>query len=522
MEMKKSAREIFWNALLLTGAALLIRTVSVAFGVYISGVAGSEAMGLFSLMAGVYGFALTLATSGIQFGVTRLLADALGRGARSRIRQIMRAATLYALFFGLLAAMGLYTLSAPIGRYWLKDLRTVRPLRLFGLTLPLIALSSAWNGYFTAMRRVWKNAATQVLEQAVKILATVLLLSRARDGGIEALCTALVLGGALAETVSALLSFLLFLIDRLCEQKRGQEVSPLVQTPRPAALPALLSITLPMAVTAYLRSGLLTLQHILIPEGLRRGGSSHALALSAYGCIHSMALPVLLYPAALIASFASLLVPALAECAVGGSQKRIRYMISRVWSLSLLFSIGVAGILLFFSASLGETLYPGTRAGYYIRLLAPLIPIMYVDTATDAMMKGLGEQIYSMGVNIADAAISVGLVWLLIPRMGIAGYLLTIYISETFNTVMSVAHLLRISRAPVRLFQWICKPLLSIVGATALCRLLFCLLPLPSGATGLVLSVCLSALLYLLLLLVTGAVEKEDMEWVGTLFTKAK
>ena len=60
---KKRAGQIFWNAMLLTAASLLMRTVGVSFQVYISNRAGAEAMGLFSLMSGVYGFALTLATS---------------------------------------------------------------------------------------------------------------------------------------------------------------------------------------------------------------------------------------------------------------------------------------------------------------------------------------------------------------------------------------------------------------------------------------------------------------------------
>ncbi len=514
--MKKSARQIFWNALLLTASTLLIRTVGVAFGVYISGVAGSEAMGLFSLMSGVYTFALTLATSGIQFGVTRLCADALGRREEHRIHGIMRAASLYALLFGGAAAVALFSFADPIGLFWLKDVRTVRPLRLFGITLPLIALSSVWNGYFTAMRRVWKNALTQVTEQGIKIAATVLLLSRFGGEDIESLCVSLVLGGAIAEGSSFLLGLILYLIDRT-RVKKGLLLSSKRSC---GAGMALCAITLPMAITAYLRSGLVTLQHILIPEGLRRGGSSHTLALSAYGCIHSMALPVILYPAALISAFSALLIPTLAECGVEGRQVRLRYMISRVWSLSLLFAIGVGGTMVCFSGLLGQVLYPGTQAGHYIRLLAPLIPIMYIDTATDAMMKGLGEQVFSMGINIADAAISVVLVWLLIPRMGIAGYLITIYISETFNTVMSVAHLLRISGTGVRLVKWVWMPLCSIVGSAFLCRLLFSLVPLSPSPMGLVILCVSTLLLYLLLSRLTGALDKEDILWVKGLFCR--
>lgn len=513
--MKKQAKQIFWNALLLSAASLLMRTVSVSFQVYISNKAGAEAMGLFSLMGGVYGFALTLATSGIHFGVTRVAADAIGRGEAHKIPRAMRYATAYALFFGLLAAGLLFGFAEVIGAYWLKDLRTVNSLRLFGLTLPLIALSSAWGGYFTAVRRVYKNAVVQVWEQMIKIGFTMYLLAFLIPGGVENTCCALVLGGVLAELCSFLLNLLLYLWDR----KKNFPKSALPKVGDEGK--QLLKITLPVAFTAYLRAGLLTLQHILIPEGLRNSGASHSKALVTYGHIQSMAIPVILYPAALISSFSGLLVPAIAECAVQKSKKRICYMISRVWSLSLLFAIGVAGIMICFSEELGSALYPNTNTGAFIRILAPLIPIMYIDTATDAMMKGLGEQVYSMKINIADALISVLLVWFLIPKYGIQGYLVTIYVSELFNTVFSITHLLTVSKTPVRVFKWVYKPLLCIVGATLTVKLLFSFLPLPFPIGFSLALHCISTLvLYLLLLFLTGGLEKEELVWVGSFFQK--
>lgn len=513
--MKKQAKQIFWNALLLTAASLLIRTVSVSFQVYISNRAGAEAMGLFSLMSGVYGFALTLATSGIHLGVTRVVADAMGKREPEKVPCVMKYACLYALCFGLLAMTLLLSFADVIGGVWLKDLRTVRSLRLFGLTLPLISLSSAWGGYFTAVRRVYKSAAVQVWEQAARIGFTMYLLAFLLKGGIESTCCALVLGGALAELCSFLLNLILYRLDR---RKHFPKRSP-VSAPEEGK--KLCKISLPIAVTTYLRSGLITLQHILIPRGLRNSGASHASALIAYGSIHSMALPIVLYPAALISSFSGLLVPTLAECAVQGERRRISYMISRVWSLSLLFSIGVAGILICFSEELGQLLYPGTQTGEFIRILAPLIPIMYVDTATDAMMKGLGEQIFSMKINILDAAISVIMVWLLIPRYGIFGYLISIYCSELFNTAFSIHHLLGIGKVPVRLLKWVYKPLLAVVGATTLGRLFFLFFPLPfSGGGSAALHCLLVLVLYAALLLLLGALEREDLRWIASVFRR--
>jgi stage V sporulation protein B len=143
---------------------------------------------------------------------------------------------------------------------------------------------------------------------------------------------------------------------------------------------------------------------------------------------------------------------------------------------------------------------------------------MYIDTATDAVLKGLGEQVYTMNVNIIDALISVIMVWLLVPRFGIGGYLITIYVSEFFNTVFSITHLLSLARPTLRLIKWIYKPLLAIVGATTLTKLVFRLPGLPPLPWGLALGVCI--LLYLGLLLLFGDAEREDLCWFRSLFCK--
>ncbi|MBQ8311439.1 MAG: polysaccharide biosynthesis C-terminal domain-containing protein [Clostridia bacterium] len=516
--IKSHAAQIFRNALLLATASLLMRTVGVSFQVYVSNRAGAEAMGLYSLLSGVYGFALTLATSGIHLGVTRLTVEAVGKDRPAHVPAVLRRATVYALFFGCLASILLFSTADVIGNHWLHDTRTIPSLRLLSITLPLISLSSAWGGYFTAVRRPYKNAAVQVCEQALKIGGTMYFLSALPLGDVEQTCCALVLGGVGAEVASFLLEFLLFRSDR----KRHFPTD--VRGKGGAVGKKLLGITLPIALTTYIRSGLVTLQHILIPAGLRSSGTSHAAALVAYGSIHSMAMPVILYPAALISAFSGLLVPELAEAEAKDSRRHITYMISRVWSLALLFSIGVAGILICFSAEIGEALYPATDAGKYIRILAPLVPIMYVDTATDAMMKGLGEQVYSMKINIADAAISVLLIWLLIPRYGIDGYIFAIYFSEVFNTVFSITHLLSISKTPVRLFKWVYKPLLCIVGATCAVRALLMLTGwrIVNSALSIVLHCLIAVLIYLILLLLSGALDREDVCWFRGLFRKGQ
>ena len=149
------------------------------------------------------------------------------------------------------------------------------------------------------------------------------------------------------------------------------------------------------------------LEHAAVPWGLRRFGKSSSDALSSYGILHSMALPVVMFPYAVIGAFTSLLVPEMTSFAERGESGRALSAARRVISTTVFFGIGAAGIFMTFWYELGMSVYSSAEAGRMIRLLAPVLPMMFLDTTVDAMLKGLGEQVYCVKVNIADAVTSL-------------------------------------------------------------------------------------------------------------------
>jgi len=485
-----------------------MRTVSVSFNVYVSNRVGAEAMGLLALVGSVFGFATTLATSGIHLATVRTVAERLERSGGAENRKCLAACLSYAAFFGTLASVLLLSFSYPIGQFLLHEVRTVRALRLLSFTLLPIALTSVLNGYFTAVRRAWKNALAQVVEQAVKISLTGYLLVIVAPKTVEGCMLAILLGGAVSESLSLVLNLALYLADR----KHFRHVPPLKGGERVRVA----AVAMPVAISAYARSGLLAIEHILIPRGLMAFGAGSSAALASYGSLHSMALPVVLYPAAILSSFSALLIPEVTEQQAAGNTVEIRYIAGRVYQMTFLFSIGVAGVMLCLSGELGAVLYGSSEVSTFIRALAPLVPIMYLDTATDAMLKGMGQQVYSMNVNILDAFVSVIAVWILVPRFGIWGYLITIYITELLNAALSIARLLRISAYRPRLFTLLVRPLAAVIGATCILNLLHRILPLSahSGGAALALHVLLLTALYLLLLALTGTFGKRDAKWL--------
>ena len=72
------------------------------------------------------------------------------------------------------------------------------------------------------------------------------------------------------------------------------------------------------------------------------------------------------------------------------------------------------------------------------------MPLFYTDMTVDGCLKGLGQQVWSMGINILDALTGLLLVWWLLPRYALAAYIGIIYFTELLNFVLSMTRLRRV------------------------------------------------------------------------------
>ena len=508
------------NAAIMGGVSIFMRIISVSFNAYAAGAVGAQGIGVYSLIMSAYVFAVTVATSGINLAVTRLVSEELGKGNKKAAVSAMRKCVAYSLIFGSAAALGLFFLAPHIGTRLLGDERTVLSLRALSVSLPFIALSNVLSGYFAAVRRVSKSAAVSVLEQFVKIGFTVAFLRLFGTESIERSCLALVLGASIAEGLSFLHLFVLYLLDK----RRHMRPAKAEKEPR-GLVARMLHISVPIAASAYLRSGLVTVEHILIPRGLRKYGQNAGDALASYGTVHGMALPLVLFPACFSATFASLIIPELSELAAKYGRRdtvHIKYIVRRSISLCLIFGLACAGAFIMFSGQLGTLVYKSREAGEYVGVFAVLVPLMYLDTVVDGMLKGLGEQLASMKYNILDSAVSVLLVYTLIPLMGVRGYIVCVFITELLNDVLSLSRLISVTGVKIPVLRTVFAPLLSIVGACTATKLVLAALPFEFFhlAAQTVCGICIMLLFYVNFLFIFRALGREDIAWFRSIFRK--
>ena len=437
-------RSLARNTALLTASGLALRLAGMLWQVWLVGRIGEAGIGLFQLVMSVAALAATLAVSGSRYTVTRLVAEELGLERPAGAARAMTVCLLYGLGFGLAAGFGLMFLAEPLGFLWLGDARTVRPLLLLALEMPLTGIDAVMHGYFTAVGRVWKSVCLGVGQQLITMGLTMFLLSGTQAGNLEAACLAITLGRFLGAALEVVTMTGVYAGDR-----RRHGIRRHMGPPAPPGMTdRALAIALPLAAASYARSGLSTLQHLLVPVGLRASGLAAEAALADYGIIQGMALPTVLFPACVMLAAAELIVPKLTERQVRRDTAGIQAVTERMMGLGLRFSLLCTALLLALGDRLGEVLFSSPAAGSYIRLFALIVPVMYLDMLADGCLKGLNEMMFCMVVNIADAGLSALLVWLLLPRLGLPAYLFIICFTEVFNFALSLGRL--IGRAGLR------------------------------------------------------------------------
>lgn len=503
----KRVKLIFINFVILTASSLVLRLLGLGFQVYLSKKIGPAGIGLIHLIMSVYFLALTFATSGIRLAATRLVAEELGKGNTRGAKRAVRNCLSYSISFSVVVSLILFFSADYIGLAWLEDARTILSLKLLAVALPFLAMSSVFGGYFTAVRKVIKSASAQFIEHIIRIIITVIFLMAWMPRGMEYACVAIVVGSVVGEICSFILLFLLYRHDVKAYTDQGKPTK---------LVPRMFRIALPIALSAYVTSTIRTLQQLLIPSGLKKSGASGEVALATYGTIQGMVMPILMFPATLLYAIAELIVPELAECQAQNRLNRFNYIITRVLTIGLLSSILIMSVFFRFGNQLGLTIYQSVEAGNFLRILALLVPIMYLDTIVDGVLKGMGQQISSMRYNILESLVGVVLIYYLLPRYAIAGYVFTLFVTRTINFGLSLQRLLRVTLVRISP-ALILKALFCIVNALIIANLAF---HNSRSVPGLAAHIFCVVLVYYTLLRLVNCISDEDLTWFKSIFKK--
>ena len=187
---------------------------------------------------------------------------------------------------------------------------------------------------------------------------------------------------------------------------------------------------IPVLFGGCLTAALSSTNDALIPVTLRQAGNSTELALSQFGTFEAIVIPVLFFPSTILCALSGILITEAARATAANNQAHLQRLTKAVIQKTLQLSIFIAAGLLLYGNLIGTLLDGGALAGHLIRLLAPVVPFIYLEIVLEALLKGMGQQSFSSLNYLAEYMIRIAIVLVCIPKFGFYGIVLSYYASN--------------------------------------------------------------------------------------------
>ncbi|MDO4322972.1 MAG: polysaccharide biosynthesis protein [Lachnospiraceae bacterium] len=486
---------------LLTLTGLLTRMAGFFYKIFLSRTIGAAEIGRFQLTLPVYAFCMALSCGGIQTAISRFTAEYYAEKDKRSAFRILACALMLSGGLSLGCGAALFFGSSWIAASFLLEPSCDMLLKMIALSLPFSAVHGCINGFLIGQKNVSVSAASQLLEQMLRIVSVFFFSAIFQKSGRSMDASVMALGQIAGEISAALFCMYHLFFGKQPSIEPLEDVSnhtkpsfhtlfQLVQ--RDMKKP--LSVSMPLGINRMLICVLQGIEAALLPQMLGLFGHNSSEALAVYGTLTGMTMPLILFPTAVTGSLGTLLLPVISEDRALGKDKKIAGTISASFQGSLLLGYFFLTAFLLFGNDAGQLLFHSSLAGSFAQKLALICPFLYINTTLINILHGLGKTVAASVWNVIAFGIRLYFIIALVPEAGIDGYFIGMLLSQAFVTACSLVTLYRQTHFAADLTDTIIKPaLICIVSGAGLeaLKLLF-----PGLCGGSVPALLFSVLLY--------------------------
>ena len=468
--MKLDRTSMLYGTLLLTGTGICSQALGFVYRILLSRLIGAEVMGLYQLVMPVYSVLMSITAVGLTAAVSNLSASYHAVGNRAAIAALLRRClTLFLVLFAPAAAVTVLCYD-PISVYLLGDARTQTGLVLL---LPCVLLTGVENlhkHYFYGTGNVRPPAAVELCEQVIRAGAVLGLLVLFLPQNPEWTVALIVLGMTACELFSALT--LLLLARRSLDRAAGLpgRVPGRRELNRKVA-----ALALPVAMTSLLGNLMGSATAVIIPQQLVRAGAEVSQAMSAFGVLCGMTIPMLCLPTAFIGALGLILMPRLAQAAALGRTDLVRSRLDRAMLATSVLVLPAIALLTVLGPTLGVLLFREPTAGNYLLPLAVGVALSCWQAVLSGALNGVGRQSTAARNALLSAVAELGCTYFLmgLPGVGLRGYVAGFVLSAALGAWLNWRGVRKATGLKARFFAWCAAPGLAALLMGLVTRLLF-------------------------------------------------
>ena len=296
----KSGRQLLYTpvikgTIILTIAGLLCRILGFYYRIFLNSHIGSYGMGMLQLVLPLCGIAFSVCMCGFNSAISKYTAQTHGN-INVLLGGLLMSFPLSCIFSAVCA-----TFSYEIADKLMFNADCAPLIQIIAIGIPLSTIHSCICGYYYGCKKTFIPAISQIIEQLIRIFG-VIIYYHLISGNLETVTVTDALYGNIAGE---------FCADIFCigcvyvNNKQNNKNNKIIRnnnscsTRKTSYIRAIALYALPLNLNSLLLHLFESAEAILIPAQLIIYGLSKENAVSTYGIISGMTLPLLLFPSAI-------------------------------------------------------------------------------------------------------------------------------------------------------------------------------------------------------------------------------
>jgi stage V sporulation protein B len=462
-------KSIFYGAVALTLSNIVIYSLSFVYRIFISRITGAEGMGVYQLIFPFYSVIMAISLSGICMAVSRISAERSAMGDKMGIYQLIRISISIFLILFVIVAIPSLLFSQQIAGGIIGDIRTRIPMILLIPCLFFTGFENILKACFYGVRNIKPPIISSILEQIVRISAVVVLLLTFTTKDVGITTSLIVLGMSISEIASSTCLIIFY------KKKMPRPNFSYKKTPSSGLLGDIGAIAVPVSIASLAENLLVSANAVLIPRRLIVAGMTLHQAVSIYGIILGMTLPLIMLPSSFFFALSTIILPKLSEGMALKNFEDVKRKIGKSIHITGLLALPAIALLIPVAPTLCELLYKQSIAGEYFTPLALASIFAYYQIITNSILNGIGMQKTAAASMIIEGVIQLLFTYFAVgnPHLGIYGFIIGFFISSGISVCINMFGIMRKTNLDVKWALWFIQPILSAAITGFITHLIF-------------------------------------------------
>ena len=523
------------GAAILTVGVIIMKVLGFFYKVPLGNILGDEGYSMFLGAYSIYNIFFTLATAGLPVALSRLVAEADAHGRVRQEEKTFRVALVTFAFIGVLFSLVLFFFPEWLAASYLENPDAAMSIRAMAPAILLVCLVSAYRGYCQGNGNMIPTTVDEVLEVLFKVISGLILaalLLRAGKG-LPVGSAGAILGVSIGSVIS--LGYMIWYKHRHYSALAAPYTAGLVESDEPGGeektdpslkiVRDLLTIGVPIALGACIMAILNSIDSKLCMNRLQTAAHfSYFEAKVLYG-VYGKAQTFFNLPAAFITPLTISIVPAISAAFAKGDKESAARISEDSMRIAAVIALPMGVGLSVMSEPIMKGFYPGSHhAGpVLLAIMGAAAFFVCMLLMENAVLQASGKEKYTMITMIVGGLVKIAVNWVLVARRPINIYgapigTLASYIAMcAMNLLFMSASLEKAPRLGRILFKSVFCSAVMGLSAWAVYGLALRVIHLP-GRLGMLLCMFLAmaaaVLVYLICVVATSAVTREDLELI--------